>query len=554
MNQFAVAKAGKQLQGTSSSAEGGFRSNNKETILQRYDDNLDLGRSLSNPLMGEFKLEPKPNLTGMPDKLKTGIESLSGIDISDVRVHVNSDKPAQMNVLAYAQGRQIYMGPGLERYLPHEAWHVVQQAQGRVKPNIQKKNGISINDDPLLEKEADAMGEIAATSGREFYEPIKKKSAFNKIIQAQTPVNKRVSQKLLEDAAGGSLGGTEFSWDSKFDVEIKDKKVLVTIRVMADHVDDETFKKNWASKISEKWSNRFMIKTAQGNYPIVVNLVRAKSGEREHYRIRPIKSGKVRSGRGHFGTENMTSWGVNDVFDVPHEVGHMLGNTDEYGILEVGGIRKDYKSDPSNTIMGIDTSKYPVAEHYHLIEEAARKELSGLETSVVPDPISRLARGTVEIPASQTGLLNPGAMVPQIGMRVPSRKPSPQIPSRQGAMVPQVGTRVPPRKPLPQIPSRQGAMVPQVGTRVPPRKPLPQIPLRQGAMVPQVGTRVPPRKPLPQIPSRQGAMVSQGGPGARTFTLASQREKPKKADIKILSEAISKGIMEEQEQVEQKDQ
>src|SRR5689334_17082968 len=30
-----------------------------------------------------------PNRTGMPDQLKAGIESLSGMDLSDVRVHVN---------------------------------------------------------------------------------------------------------------------------------------------------------------------------------------------------------------------------------------------------------------------------------------------------------------------------------------------------------------------------------------------------------------------------------------------------------------------------------
>lgn len=32
---------------------------------------------------------------GMPDNLKAGMEDLSGIDISDVRVHHKSDKPAE---------------------------------------------------------------------------------------------------------------------------------------------------------------------------------------------------------------------------------------------------------------------------------------------------------------------------------------------------------------------------------------------------------------------------------------------------------------------------
>ena len=43
------------------------------------------------------------NKTGMPDNLKSGIESLSGFDMSDVRVHRNSDKPAQLNAHAFAR-------------------------------------------------------------------------------------------------------------------------------------------------------------------------------------------------------------------------------------------------------------------------------------------------------------------------------------------------------------------------------------------------------------------------------------------------------------------
>jgi len=93
----------------------------------------------------------------MPDQLKSGIESLSGMDMSDVRVHANSDKPAQLNALAYAQGNDIHLAPGQEQHLAHEAWHVVQQRQGRVAPTMQLE-GAAINDDAALEEEADVMG------------------------------------------------------------------------------------------------------------------------------------------------------------------------------------------------------------------------------------------------------------------------------------------------------------------------------------------------------------------------------------------------------------
>ncbi|HCS66180.1 MAG TPA: hypothetical protein DIW64_20085 [Cellvibrio sp.] len=103
----------------------------------------------------------KPNNTGLPNQLKTGIENLSGMNMDHVRVHHNSDKPAQLQAHAYAQGSEIHVAPRQEKHLPHEAWHVVQQAQGRVKPTIQMKQGVPVNDDPGLEQEADVMGEKA---------------------------------------------------------------------------------------------------------------------------------------------------------------------------------------------------------------------------------------------------------------------------------------------------------------------------------------------------------------------------------------------------------
>ncbi|MEM7030172.1 MAG: DUF4157 domain-containing protein [Chloroflexota bacterium] len=102
-------------------------------------------------------LQRQQNKTGLPNNLKSGIEALSGMDVSDVRVHYNSSKPAQLNALAYAQGTDIHVGPRQEKHLPHEAWHTVQQRQGRVKPTMQM-GGVAINDQVSLEREADVMG------------------------------------------------------------------------------------------------------------------------------------------------------------------------------------------------------------------------------------------------------------------------------------------------------------------------------------------------------------------------------------------------------------
>lgn len=104
--------------------------------------------------------QPPPNRThnGLPAMLKSAIEHLSGYSMDDVTVHYNSEKPAALQAHAYAQGTDIHLSPGQEKYLPHEAWHVVQQKQGRVKPTVQLKNQVKVNDDLGLEQEADIMG------------------------------------------------------------------------------------------------------------------------------------------------------------------------------------------------------------------------------------------------------------------------------------------------------------------------------------------------------------------------------------------------------------
>lgn len=108
----------------------------------------------------------RPNNTGMPDNLKSGIESLSGFSMDDVRVHYNSSKPATVQALAYTQGTDIHVAPGQEKHLPHEAWHVAQQMAGRVSPTT-NINGMPVNDNAALEHEADVMGEKAFAQRKE---------------------------------------------------------------------------------------------------------------------------------------------------------------------------------------------------------------------------------------------------------------------------------------------------------------------------------------------------------------------------------------------------
>ncbi|MEE4000430.1 DUF4157 domain-containing protein [Tenacibaculum sp. FZY0031] len=160
-----------------------------------------------------FTVQKKENNTGLPDTLKSGIEEISGYSMDDVNVHYNSDKPAQLNAHAYAQGTDIHIASGQEKHLPHETWHVVQQKQGRVQPTM-SIDGTQINDNVGLENEADIMGAKALQMKKKQGSTIQKKNNYKanhkEIVQRSfmnrfrrafgiTQHEKNEGQRLLQD-------------------------------------------------------------------------------------------------------------------------------------------------------------------------------------------------------------------------------------------------------------------------------------------------------------------------------------------------------------------
>ncbi len=149
----------------------------------------------------------RENNTGLPDSLKAGIENLSGLAMDDVRVHYHSSKPAELQALAYTQGTDIFMGPGQERHLPHEAWHVVQQKEGRVRATMQMKEGVAVNDEEGLEREAGLMGERALRmGGRAAGRPMLSAGALGERAQVPPTVDAREpggQRPLLSGPGGG---------------------------------------------------------------------------------------------------------------------------------------------------------------------------------------------------------------------------------------------------------------------------------------------------------------------------------------------------------------
>ena len=198
--QIAVNSADGQSTGNKSALQ--LKDNRPQSLIQKKQV-----EALANRQAPAIAIQKKANSTGLPDQLKSGIENLSGHSMDDVKVHYNSAKPAQLNAHAYAQGTEIHLASGQEKHLPHEAWHVAQQKQGRVKPTMQMKGKVNVNDDEGLEKEADVMGAKAL---------IKTNVLISDNIRQRVPLNSLAHVKQLKidtDLFMSKIKETNPSWN-----------------------------------------------------------------------------------------------------------------------------------------------------------------------------------------------------------------------------------------------------------------------------------------------------------------------------------------------------
>ena len=205
---------------------------------------------------------PRPNNTGMPDNLKSGIESLSGFSMDDVRVHYNSSKPATVQALAYTQGTDIHVAPGQEKHLPHEAWHVAQQMAGRVSPTT-NINGMPVNDNAALEHEADVMGAKAMQMKSDESKTAQRATIWNGVVQrvnpedyyyhiSQTGIDGKINPKIalengMRSSRGDDLGPGFYMGDFdflKYYYGLNLTKSDVYIYYIEKKLIDETMKEN----------------------------------------------------------------------------------------------------------------------------------------------------------------------------------------------------------------------------------------------------------------------------------------------------------------------
>jgi len=180
--------------------------------------------------------EAPPNKTGMPDRLKSGLESLSGMDISGVRVH--SPKPAQLNALAYTQGQDIHVGPGQERHLAHEGWHAVQQMQGRVRATRQI-TGLGVNNEADLEREADTRGAKAlqVKSSLRRDPQFQPKLTLGPVGDKYEQEADRVARQVVETISSPDQGAVQRQEDLEDEDELRRKVAVAGLTPAAEGAD-----------------------------------------------------------------------------------------------------------------------------------------------------------------------------------------------------------------------------------------------------------------------------------------------------------------------------
>jgi hypothetical protein len=182
-------------------------------------DVLQLQRAIGNRAAGVLLDSAQPTHryhSGLPSALQANVEDLSGVGLDDVRVHYNSPEPARMLAAAYTRGTDIHLAPGQQRELAHEAWHVVQQQRGDVRPTGRAR-GLPISDSPALEREADAMGSRAAQLGTRSARrpsaarprPVRQRQP---VLQARWLVDPETREFFWEEEKGVSDPGEPPSW------------------------------------------------------------------------------------------------------------------------------------------------------------------------------------------------------------------------------------------------------------------------------------------------------------------------------------------------------
>lgn len=174
-----------------------------------------------------------------------------------------------------------------------------------------------------------------------------------------------------------------YTWDSKFNVDVarQDCAITVTVRLKVEGTITTEQLNAWKDAIEAKWNGKVIIicedpacpAACPAGYSVFINVVYVDGDE--HYVVTAQTPDATSGGiAGLNGTTGMQGWGVEDVIDITHEFGHMLGNPEEYFTTNnfdytYGGTAQGWR-DPNGGIMN-NPANDPLPNNYYLIAEKA---------------------------------------------------------------------------------------------------------------------------------------------------------------------------------------
>lgn len=369
-----------------------------------------------------------------------------GADFDDVRVHIGPE-PARiarsLQATAFTLGRDIYFGTGAyapatsagRRLLAHELAHTITEpvGGGGRQPVIGRAaDPVEAAADDLADNALRVLRSVSWTAERGptdtkgFPRPhplaaLRRHAATGKdVVRRYLDIDVNVQRsQLLRDP--GASKAVQYGWTSRFLIRVPNSpadppqiSVVIYLKVAPDVVKRGVFD-TWRKNVGDRWNRKFAIGNGATRYPVHVEL---EVAERiTHYDIVNVRADTASAGRGLFGTESMTTWGESDSQDIPHEVGHMLGNKDEYGTVDGRDWGKEIDLLSPDTHSVMFRGDMPVRQrHFDLIvEEIKRRGVLGPEPTVTK--ISKL--GGLGGPPGPVMLKGPP------GLGLPKRTPVP---------------------------------------------------------------------------------------------------------------------------------
>jgi hypothetical protein len=189
-----------------------------------------------------------------------------------------------------------------------------------------------------------------------------------------------VDQSMPETISDGPPAWNKtFTIKAKFAMQVTQSDLIVRIRLKMPDVrwgiGEVPAMNVWCSKVNIAWAGCSLFWKRQGTttekeYPIKVEIEVVESGQ--HHTITAQDPSTVGHGAtaGLGGTTSMTNWGVLDGIDIAHEVGHMLGNPENYFTVVFRNETKRWGA-ARQAGMGImnNPAESPLAEHFLLVKE-----------------------------------------------------------------------------------------------------------------------------------------------------------------------------------------